>query len=278
MTDEREDPKPTDVSERLRRLQHLGVRRGRAGLTAPPKSKPAHPSAPTLPVDSPTFPQPSAPLQPATLPLAPLSLEDCIGAVEVATDYGPCLVSETRRPTTETRGLPLAAALAASGSAVAACARDPRLEAFDLRQTAFLDTETSGLAGGAGTFAFMVGIGMFEGVGEDLVYVVRQVFMRSPAEERALLDVTTSLLARCEGLVSFNGRAFDVPLLTMRYALQRQPSPLTGLPHFDLLPAARQRWRLRLPSCALSALERDILAVPTQPGGCAGLAHSVAVQ
>ena len=158
--------------------------------------------------------------------------------------------------------LPLAAALAASGSAVAACARDPRLDDFDFRQAAFLDTETSGLAGGAGTFAFMVGIGMFEGEGDDTVYVVRQVFMRSPAEERALLEVTANLLARCEGLVSFNGRAFDVPLLTTRYALQRQPSPLIGLPHFDLLPAARQRWRLRLPSCALSALERDILEHP----------------
>ncbi len=142
---------------------------------------------------------------------------------------------------------------------MAACARDPRLDGFDLRQAAFLDTETSGLAGGAGTFAFMVGIGMFEVAGNDTVYVVRQVFMRSPAEERALLEVTANLLARCHGLVSFNGRAFDVPLLTMRYALQRQPSPLIDLPHFDLLPAARQRWRLRLSSCALSALERDIL-------------------
>ncbi len=140
--------------------------------------------------------------------------------------------------------------------------RDPRLDDFDFRQAAFLDTETSGLAGGAGTFAFMVGIGMFEVVGNDTIYVVRQVFMRNPAEERALLEVTASLLARCRGLVSFNGRAFDVPLLTMRYALQRQPSPLSDLPHFDLLPAARQRWRLRLPSCALSALERDILEHP----------------
>ena len=76
--------------------------------------------------------------------------------------------------------------------------RDPRLDDFDFRQAAFLDTETSGLAGGAGTFAFMVGIGMFEMAGEDLVYVVRQVFMRNPSEERALLEVTANLLARCQ--------------------------------------------------------------------------------
>ena len=176
------------------------------------------------------------------------------------TRYGSCLVSETRLPAAEARSLSLAAALAISGSAVAACSRDPALDGFDVRRAAFLDTETSGLAGGAGTFAFMVGIGKFEDAGDELVYVVRQVFMRSPAEERALLEATAALLADCTGMVSFNGRAFDAPLLTMRYALKGQPSPLAGLQHFDLLPAARQRWRLRLPSCALGALERDILA------------------
>jgi hypothetical protein len=133
------------------------------------------------------------------------------------------------------------------------------LNGFDLRRAAFLDTESSGLAGGAGTFAFMVGIGMFERSGDDLSFVIHQVFMRSPAEEPALLEVTASLLARCTGVVSFNGRSFDAPLLITRYALRRQPSPLAALPHFDLLPPARQRWRLRLPSCALGALERDIL-------------------
>jgi hypothetical protein len=157
------------------------------------------------------------------------------------------------------RTVPLAAAATVTGLAVAACARDSDLETFELRQAAFLDTETSGLAGGAGTFAFMVGIGMFESTGEELSFVVRQVFMRNPAEEPALLDVTARLLARCTGLVSFNGRGFDAPLLITRYALRRQPSPLAALPHFDLLPAARQRWRLRLPSCALGALERDVL-------------------
>ena len=255
MTDERDDPKATDVSERLRRLQHLGVHRGRAGLAPSPKSRtPATSSSPHHENRTP----PNLPL--ADLPSA--RLEDRVDAYEVQTHFGSCLIAEARLPAAEVRGLPLAAALTASGSAVAACTRDPRLDHFDLRQAAFLDTETSGLAGGAGTFAFMVGIGMFEGEGNDTVYIVRQVFMRSPAEERALLEVTANLLARCEGLVSFNGRAFDVPLLTTRYALQRQPSPLTGVSHFDLLPAARQRWRLRLPSCALSALERDILEHP----------------
>ena len=118
----------------------------------------------------------------------------------------------------------------------------------------------------------MVGIGTFEEAEEGKegnqgkhgeggsVYVVRQVFMDNPGQERALLSFVGDVLARCTGLVSFNGRAFDAPLLENRYLLNREPSPLRGLLHFDLLPAARQRWRLRLPSRSLGSLERDILA------------------
>ena len=89
--------------------------------------------------------------------------------------------------------------------------------------------------------------------------MVRQVFMDNPGQERALLHVVGEVLARCTGLVSFNGRSFDAPLLENRYLLNREPSPLRDLAHFDLLPAARQRWRLRLPSRSLGSLERDIL-------------------
>lgn len=225
-----------DVAERLRRLQQLGVRRGRAGLAPPPAPAPRPPAAPAV--------------------VSGAGLAGRVGAEEVITPAGPCLVAARSYPLDEARGgWTLGAALAVRGAAVAACSRDARLAEFDFRGAAFLDTETSGLAGGAGTFAFMVGVGTFEGDS----YVVRQVFMRNPAEERALLYAVAGLLARCRGLVTFNGRSFDAPLLNTRYALQRQPSPLADLPHLDLLPAARQRWRLRLPSCALGALEQDIL-------------------
>jgi uncharacterized protein len=223
-----------DVAERLRRLQQLGVHRGRAGLAAPstPVASPLPPSDPSL------------------------DLAARAGAQEIWTPAGPCLVATTRYPLEETRGgWALGALLAVSSAATAACGRDPRLADFDFARAAFLDTETSGLSGGAGTFAFMVGVGLFEEGG----YAVHQVFMRSPAEERALLHVVGELLARGTGLVTFNGRSFDAPLLNTRYALQRQPSPLVDLLHLDLLPAARQRWRLRLPSCALGALEKDVL-------------------
>ncbi len=225
-----------DAAERLRRLQQLGVRRGRAGLTPP--SLPTPPST-AVPVTG-----------------SGQGLADRVEAAELITPAGPCLVATASYPLEELRGgWTLGATLATGGAMVAACSRDPRLADFDFRRAAFLDTETSGLAGGAGTFAFMVGIGLFEG-GR---YVVRQLFMRNPTEERALLHAVSGLLARSSGLVTFNGRSFDAPLLNTRYALQRQPSPLADLYHLDLLPAARQRWRLRLPSCALGALEQEIL-------------------
>lgn len=226
------DEDAASVAERLRRLQQLGVRRGRAGLAAP-----------------------AAPL-PSPQPDPSLDLAARVGAQELWTPAGPCLLATTRYPLDEARGgWALGALLGVSSAAAAACGRDPRLAGFDFARAAFLDTETSGLSGGAGTFAFMVGVGLFEDGG----YAVHQVFMRNPAEERALLHVVGELLARGAGLVTFNGRSFDAPLLNTRYALQRQPSPLADLPHLDLLPAARQRWRLRLPSCALGALEKDVL-------------------
>ena len=182
MTDERDDPKATDVSERLRRLQHLGVHRGRAGIKTSSQSETLAPSTSISSTDSPVPPPQSVASYPAAPPSASLRLEDRVNAYEVQTHYGSCLVAEAHLPAAEVRGLPLAAALAASGSAVAACARDPRLDHFDLRQAAFLDTETSGLAGGAGTFAFMVGIGMFEGEGNDTVYVCLLYTSPSPRD------------------------------------------------------------------------------------------------
>lgn len=235
-----------DVAERLRRLQQLGVRRGRAGLAAPVNKSAGEEERG----------REGAAALAAPRVAAEGDLAGRVGAQEVWTPAGSCLVATTRYPLDEARGgWTLGAALGVSHAAVAACGRDPRLADFDFQRAAFLDTETSGLTGGAGTFAFMVGIGRFE---DD--YVVHQVFMRSPAEERALLHVVSSLLAPCSGLITFNGRSFDAPLLTTRYALQREPSPLAGLLHLDLLPPARQRWRLRLPSCALGALEQEILA------------------
>ncbi len=141
---------------------------------------------------------------------------------------------------------------------LAAWARDERVGSLGLPDFAFLDTETSGLSGGTGTYAFLVGAGRFV----DGEFRLAQFFMRDPSEEPALLEALADFLAPCTSLVTFNGKAFDAPLLRTRYTLHAIPCPFDGYSHIDLLPLARRLWRDRLPSRALKYLEENILAAP----------------
>jgi uncharacterized protein YprB with RNaseH-like and TPR domain len=135
---------------------------------------------------------------------------------------------------------------------------DTRLTDLPLESFAFLDTETSGLAGGTGTYAFLVGVGRFEGV----TFHLAQFFMRDPSEEAALLEGLMDFLAPCAAIVTFNGKAFDAPLLVTRYSLHSIPVPFKDYAHLDLLPLARRLWRDRLPSRALKYLEENVLGAP----------------
>jgi uncharacterized protein YprB with RNaseH-like and TPR domain len=137
-------------------------------------------------------------------------------------------------------------------------AREPSFQSIQMDEYAFFDTETSGLAGGTGTYAFLVGIGRFV----DGDFHLAQFFMRDPSEEPVLLEAVADFLAPCKALVSFNGKAFDAPLLSTRYTLHQIPVPFKAYAHLDLLPLARRLWRDRLPSRALKYLEENILLAP----------------
>ncbi len=120
---------------------------------------------------------------------------------------------------------------------------------------AFLDTETTGLAGGTGTYCFLVGVGAVEG--RD--FRVRQFLMRDYAEEPALLDALSEHLAAFDVLVTYNGKTFDAPLLETRFRLARRRPAHARLEHLDLLHCARRLFRLRLSSCRLVELEGSVL-------------------
>ena len=141
---------------------------------------------------------------------------------------------------------------------LAAWANDPRIAAMPVESLAFLDTETSGLSGGTGTYAFMVGAGRFS----NDQFVLSIFFMKDPADEPALLEALSDFLAPCSALVTFNGKAFDAPLLRTRYLLNNIPCPFDGYSHIDLLPLSRRLWRDRLPSRALKYLEEHIMSAP----------------
>ena len=142
-------------------------------------------------------------------------------------------------------------------SHVSQWANDPQISELPLSKFAFLDTETSGLSGGTGTYAFLVGVARFV----DDSFVVQQFFMRDPAEEPALLEGLANFLAPCQALVTFNGKAFDAPLLSTRYRLHQIPIPYKDYSHLDLLPLARRLWRDRLESRALKYLEEHVLGL-----------------
>jgi uncharacterized protein YprB with RNaseH-like and TPR domain len=161
-------------------------------------------------------------------------------------------------------------AVALAGDGAGAC-EDP------LGRLLFFDLETTGLAGGAGTYAFLIGCGYFDGS----AFQTRQFFLADYADERDLLRGVTEFLEPFRGVVTFNGRTFDLPIMATRYSMQRLRSPFEDLSHVDMLHPARRLWRRRASSgerpewrdapagrgrderasCALGALEQAILGI-----------------
>lgn len=121
----------------------------------------------------------------------------------------------------------------------------------------FLDLETTGLAGGTGTYAFLVGIGI---CGADAFKVI-QLFLAGPGWEQNWLTALEAQLPEDFGFVTYNGISFDMPLLRTRYTLSRRTPPWSGAPHLDLLLLARHFYRKRLASCSLSSVESSVLGV-----------------
>ena len=119
----------------------------------------------------------------------------------------------------------------------------------------FLDTETTGLAGGTGTYPFLIGVAWWDAGGLE----VEQFFMREHSEEHSVLVALAERLAERPVLVTFNGKSFDWPLLETRYRMTRTIRPPAPRAHFDFLHPARNLWRLRLGSVRLTELERHVL-------------------
>ncbi len=189
------------------------------------------------------------------------TLEERVGARVRENAKGAFLFAERRWPLADRHGdvrlaevldhtLPLARreqARSASGTETGAKVLDPR-------SAVFLDVETTGLSGGTGTIAFLIGAARIE----DDAFVVRQYFMRDFPDEPAVLDALAEDL-RDSPLVTFNGRSFDWPLLTTRWRIHR--TPVADRDHLDLLPRSRRVWAGSLESHSLGDLERGVLGV-----------------
>ncbi len=152
--------------------------------------------------------------------------------------------------------VPIAEALHVSTERLAQLALDPSLENVDFRRALFLDTETTGLAGGTGTVPFLIGIGWFE----DQSMRIQQLFLPELGREAPMLHWLRERVQESSCVVSFNGKAFDWPLLRNRFVLNRVRAPVLP-PHLDLLHCARRVLRSRLKSVRLVELERRVLGM-----------------
>jgi uncharacterized protein len=192
----------------------------------------------------------------------PVPLEEVVPRARVIENArGRCVLVEEELPLDRYHGeVSLSRFRALDPQTLAVLAGEPTPEAyasFATERTAFLDTETTGLAGGAGTAAFLVGVALVRG---DAL-CLRQYVMRDYDEEPALLQAVAEDLREVSHLVTFNGRGFDVPLLEARYRLNRARAPLAAAVHLDLLPPVRRLWGERFESCRLQALEAELLGL-----------------
>ncbi len=140
---------------------------------------------------------------------------------------------------------------------LAAAAKDERVAGLDLARAVFLDTETTGLSGGAGTYVFLVGLGTFE----SDAFNVWQGFLADPRDERALLQETADRIAAASAIVSFFGKSFDRHRLEDKMRMHGVTPPFASVPHLDLYWPLRRLHQGRFENCRLKTLERELAGV-----------------
>jgi hypothetical protein len=153
--------------------------------------------------------------------------------------------------------IPISMGLQVPADILGFLSREAAFEGLDLASAVFLDLETTGLAGGTGTVPFLVGLAYYR----DDRFKVTQFFLDEMAEEGRLIAELSQFIRDMEfrSLVTYNGKAFDLPLIETRFALHRTPCPLRGLPHLDFLFSARSLWKHKYDSCRLFNLAQQIV-------------------
>src|SRR5687768_2063433 len=194
-----------------------------------------------------------------------------LGGRPVTTSFGHCMAIDRRYECDRWHGnVQIGACDLEDGDALRLL--DPSLSFFPAERreprTIFIDLETTGLSGGAGMVAFLVGCGYFD----FGAFQVRQFLLTSHSGERALLAAVAEFFDDADLIVTYNGKTFDVPVMETRWSFHRMEMPLDGVPHFDMLHPARRLWKKRMDDeggCRLSTLERrlfDVRRIGDMPG------------
>ncbi len=185
-------------------------------------------------------------------------LEHIIAGEEARTSYGNFFLSQSSLNANDSHGHWRICDLASPSMEAAAFLADRQtFKDLSIAGGLFLDTETTGLAGGTGTFPFLIGLGWFEANS----FITCQLFARDFSEERAMLTYLSEFASTKEFLVTFNGRTYDLNLLAARFILNRCQDTLTAMPHIDLLHPSRRMFSHRLENARLSTIETHVLGV-----------------
>lgn len=225
----RQDQRHDAIGELRKRIEEMMTRRDRLGRPDPAAYRP-----PTIP------------------------LEEVVTGEEVVTDHGRFFFSSSRIEETGRHGRAMVRDLSRLDmGCVCILAGADSFAGFTPGDALFIDTETTGLAGGTGTFPFLVGLGWFE----RGAFVTCQLFARDFSEEPPMLAYLREIAAEKRFLVTFNGRAYDMNLLSARFVLNRQRDSLSGMPHLDLLHPGRRLLRHRMEDARLATIEACVLGV-----------------
>ncbi len=188
----------------------------------------------------------------------PTPLEHVVAGQEIFTGKGSFFLSKSRAEAGDLHGRArVCDASRASMEAAAFFAGVGITSDMSIGDGLFIDTETTGLAGGTGTFPFLIGLGWFEAGS----FVTCQLFARDFSEEGAMLAYLGELAGEKRFLVSFNGKAYDLNLLGARFILNRCFDRLTSMPHIDLLHPSRRVLSHRLENVRLSTIETHVLGL-----------------
>lgn len=188
---------------------------------------------------------------------SPVPLENLIDGEEVTTPRGTFFCSRTTINARDVYGPARIGELARLSMKAAALVSGAAVQCLSLEHGLFIDTETTGLSGGTGTFPFLIGLGWFE----NSRFVICQLFARDFSEEPAMLEHLSKIASERHFLVSFNGKAYDLNLLASRFVLNRIEDRISGMPHIDLLHPSRRIFSHRLENVRLVTLESAVLGI-----------------
>ncbi len=187
---------------------------------------------------------------------ASVPIETALSGEVVSNNHGEFFFSRNRfRADSRHGGKLIRECLKINMQAASILARHSAIGGFNPHDALFFDTETTGLAGGTGTLPFLIGLGFFEG--DD--FITCQLFARDYSDEKAMLVFLNESAAEKKFLVSFNGRAFDLNLLSARFILNRLEDSMKSMPHLDLLNPSRRLLSHRTTNCRLVTLEDEVL-------------------